>query len=131
MRRLRNKDWLKTGLKAVAITAFAGYCGWNVFWLSAGCLPPSIWSWATGLPCPSTGMTRSLAALAGGDVSGCFLYNPLTAAFVALLLASVLLLLKSWRDEHCLRVPAAVGRLWLATLGVAWAAKFVIGSQYW
>ncbi|MBN1590328.1 MAG: DUF2752 domain-containing protein [Pirellulales bacterium] len=128
---MRCEAWLRPALKATAVAAFVGYGAWNAFWLSGGCLPPSIWSRCTGLPCPSTGVVRSLLALWSGNFSDFVLYNPFTIAFIALLMVSLLFLLKSWDKRHIPQVPAFVARLWLVTLTSAWVAKFVIGSQYW
>jgi len=131
MRRLRHQAGLSWGLKATAIAAFAGYCAWNVFWLSRGRLPPSLWSHCTGLPCPSSGLVRSLGSLSAGRFGDFVLYNPFTVAFVALFVASLLCLAGSWRKDRSPRLPDAVGRLWLITLAAAWAAKFLVGRQYW
>ena len=131
MQRVRRQDRINGAVKAVALLAFAGYCCWNGFWLLRGRLPPSIWTFATGLPCPSTGLTRSLKALAAGDGVGFFLYNPFTTAFVLLSALSAYKLAAAWRAHRPLLLPPGFGWLWLGTLAASWIAKFLIGPAYW
>ena len=121
----------KKGLKTAALVAFVGYCAWNVFWLGRGQLPPSIWKYCTGLPCPTTGMTRSLGALAKGDWTNFFAYNPFTILFIALFLLSMLLLLIRWKRDRRLELPRYLAGMWFLALTGAWIAKFLLGSHYW
>ena len=51
-------------------------------WLDGG--PPLCpFRWATGLPCPGCGLTRSVVALAHGDLSGAWFFHPLGPLAVA------------------------------------------------
>ena len=69
--------------------------------LAAAALAPPAWlqhapvlcpfRLATGLPCPGCGITRSLVALAHGDLSAAIYFHPLGAVVGALLVALVAL----------------------------------------
>ena len=52
------------------VLAFSGYAIWNLFWLAQAKVPPSIFTATTGLPCATTGGTRSVLALLAGTSSG-------------------------------------------------------------
>lgn len=131
MLRLRHEARVRPVLKLAAIAAFIVYCFWNGFWLARGQLPPSIWSSLTGLPCPTSGVTRSVRALVAGECSASLLYNPFTIPFALLLAYSAYRLVWSWRARHEFVLPASVGRLWLVAILGAWLAKFLIGPAYW
>jgi len=66
MLRLPRPHGLAAFLRPLALAAFAGYVLWNLFWLARGAIPPSILLYCTGLPCPTTGVCRSLLALRHG-----------------------------------------------------------------
>jgi hypothetical protein len=91
--------------------ALAGYAwiGWN---LAAGhghapvlCLVKAL----TGIPCPSCGVTRSLVALAAGDVAGALGANPL-----GLLAAALLVALPVWMAADALRGTDSLFRAYAA-----------------
>jgi len=128
---LRHQTWLGGSLRRIAAVSFVGYCMWNAFWLSKGHLPPSIWSYFTGLPCPSSGVSRSLGALLSWDFSNFLCYNPFSVPFLALTIVSLICMMRNWRTHRRLRIPTFVGRLWLVVLVGAWVAKFIMGNEYW
>jgi len=55
-------------------------------------MPSCAFKMLTGIPCPTCGATRSVVALARGDITASFMMNPLTALS---LLAGVLIFLYS------------------------------------
>jgi len=91
----------------------------------------------TGWPCLACGGTRSVQALASGNVVDAFKFNPLV--FLAVCASAVWLVVSSWRAWHALPLPVPVGAaavqsdaalrsrklrwgwwlLWLAALAVA------------
>jgi len=129
--RLWHETWVTALLKCCALSAFVGYAFWNGFWLVHGRLPLSIWTALTGLPCPSSGMTRSLHALLIGNYANCILYNPFTIPFLLLLGYSVYRLLIAWKSKSDLLLPPFLSCLWLISIAAAWILKFLIGRAYW
>lgn len=126
MRLLRMQDRLRLFSKALGLSALAGYLVWNAAWLARGEIPPSIFLYLTGWPCPTTGMTRSLLLLARGDVAGSLFQNPLTLGYLALLAVSLALVL---RDAARRRPPALPPRLawaWALALGAGWAVQIAL-----
>ena len=88
--------------------------------------------YCTGLPCPTTGVTRSLLSLRElGRIRDFFLFNPLTSAYVALAAATALALLRRCLGRRPLVLPTVLGWSWLACLALGWLAKFALGKAYW
>lgn len=85
----------------------------------------------TGLPCPTCGGTRALAALVSGDLGAAFAWNPAVAAgglaaALWLPLGALLLALPAARPALPVRLPAAVR--WGAPLLIAtnWAYLILV-----
>ena len=131
MRGVRMQDRLRVALKRLAICAFAGYLVWNVVWLLRGRLPPSIWSYFTGLPCPTSGVCRSLAAVSHIDFRSAFLFNAFTLPYLYLLCFSGIVLFRQLLRRRDLVLPPLLARAWCLALILGWAAKFVVGREYW
>ena len=131
MLSVRHKTGLRESLKVLGILAFSGYFCWNVFWFSKGQIPPSIWSSITGLPCPTTGVFRSLKAVFAGNYLDFILYNPFTILFLGLMVVSFYSIIRSWKANRKLLLPSYLSYVWLITIVAAWLAKFIIGRQYW
>jgi hypothetical protein len=117
--------------RSLAVALFVTYVGWNLFCLAHGQIPPSLFKVMTGLPCPTTGCTRSLRCLAAGEWLGSLLYNPLAVPFCLLVLISLTCL--AWRavGRHKLLLPAPLCWAWLGTLCAAWVFKLVQPATYW
>ena len=115
----------------VGTLAFNFYVAWNGFWLALGRIPPSILLGLTGLPAPTTGMTRSTEAFLQARWADAFLWNPFTIPFALLLLAT--LLEAGWKKAGRRRVvlsrPLALA--WPALLLCAWAVKLAMGPRWW
>ena len=123
MRALRHPAELA---RATALGAFAVYAAWNLAWLSRGRVPPSILYAVTGVPCPTTGCTRSLLALAHGDLTESLLLNPFTLVYLALLAMTFLALLKRFCARQPMTLPTWVGWAWAASLLAGWVAKITL-----
>lgn len=115
----------------IGTIAFIGYLAWNVRWLAASRVPPSILIEIFGIPAPTTGMTRSTVALLDGEWKTAFLWNPLTIpCYLILAWTAVEILPKLRRKQHlALSKPLAVS--WPALLLTAWVTKFMLGPQWW
>lgn len=111
--------------------AFALYLGWNLAWLAAGRIPPSVLRALLGLPCPTTGCTRSIVALLHCDLRGALLWNPFTVPILILLAVSLGMLFVAGLRRRELVLPRWVGTAWLTLLLAAWIAKFLLGRAYW
>jgi hypothetical protein len=128
---MRMQVWVKTGVKRFAIAAFFGYVAWNVVWLARGRIPPSIWTYCTSLPCPTTGVCRSLSTLCRGDICAAFMWNAFTFPYLCLIGLSAAVLLKQYLGKQELRLPPLLANAWWLTLSLGWAAKFLLGREYW
>lgn len=114
-----------------ALVAFMAYLAWNVIWLLLGRIPPSLLTYATGYPCPTTGCVRSLHSLVHGRFLEGLMWNTMCVPYVVLLISSSVILARSWAKGRTLRLPNLVGAIWLAALAVGWISKFALGSAYW
>lgn len=122
---------MRSEIKTIALIAFGGYILWNAAWFLHGCVPPSIFAFCTGLPCPTTGTTRSVLSLWHGDIHGFFLFNPLTTVYIALTGISAFILLRRSLQRQEVILPKSVGWAWLLVLVSGWVTKFTLGSKYW
>lgn len=102
------------------VCAFAGYVAWNIHWLASARIPPSILTELTGIPCPTTGGTRSLLALLEGDWSSSLSYNAMTVPLI-LLLGMTMIQVSRRRV-----VDPWLGKAWLGVLGLAWVLKLLV-----
>jgi hypothetical protein len=114
-----------------ARASFTAYLAWNIAWLASGRIPPSALRVLIGLPCPTTGCTRSLLSLVHGDLQASLLWNPFTIPIVVLLGGSLGTLLFATLRRRQLVLPRWLGTAWLNVLLVAWLAKFLLGRAYW
>jgi hypothetical protein len=114
-----------------ARASFAAYLAWNILWLAAGKLPPSMLLGIVGIPCPTTGFTRSLASLLHRDVRASLLWNPFTIPLLILLALSFHKLSLAAIRKKELLLPKWMAAAWLITLIAAWLSKFLLGRAYW
>lgn len=126
MRLLRMQDRLRLFCKTLGLSALAGYLAWNVAWVSHGKIPPSIFLYVTGLPCPTTGMTRSLLLLARGDVTGSLSQNPFTLPYLALVAVSLALVLRDAARRRPPALPPQLAWAWALALGAGWAVQIAL-----
>jgi len=111
--------------------SFALYVAWNVRWLMRAQIPPSILLGLTGLPAPTTGMTRSTLALLEGHWAAAFLWNPFTIPFCALLVFTTAEVTWKLVKQHRLVLSRPLAIAWPAVLFAAWIAKLAMGSRWW
>lgn len=108
----RRTDWRGTAWLAVMAAAVAGLALAAAWCLERGIGWPCLFLNLTGVPCPTCGMTRCLAALASLDFMAALRFNPL----ICLLAAGSLALPFAWGRAGRLpvwwwRVAAAVAAL--------------------
>ena len=83
--------------------SMAGYSwlAFNLFNKTAIIYSPCLIKNATGIPCPSCGTTRSLAALMCGDFSGALYWNPIGLLLaVAAVIFPAWILMDFWRNKN-------------------------------
>src|ERR1700761_6262851 len=91
--------------------AFAFYVFWNVVWITSGRVPPSMLQAFTGIPCPTTGCTRSVLASFQGHWSEAFLWNPFTLVYGLLFAWSAAVLAAQLLKHRRLALSALLSRL--------------------
>jgi hypothetical protein len=114
-----------------ARASFAAYVGWNLAWLASGKIPPSVLRVLLGLPCPTTGCTRSAVALLHGNWHASLLWNPFTVPILILLAVSMQMLSLAALRKKELILPKWMGAVWGSVLVMAWLSKFLLGRTYW
>ena len=102
---------------AFGASAFAAYVVWNLTWWYRGQWAPSVFLWLTGLPCPTTGGTRSLASLIRGDVATSLSTHPF-AVPLALLFG-----LSAYQAVTRGRLAAWMPSAWFWLLAFSWVSK--------
>ena len=126
-----NKDVWRTYMRLCAMVFFAAYLAWNVRWLAAGKVPPSVLRAFLGIPCPTTGGMRSFLSLLHGEFYASVLWNPFTIPILILLALSCRKLLVAALRKKELLLPQWLGAAWWCVLIAAWLAKFLLGREYW
>lgn len=128
---LYEVEMMRRVVRPVAIGAFIFYLVWNVTWILGGQIPPSILRSMFGLPCPTTGGYRSVLAFCEGNFAQSFLFNPMMPAYILLLVCSIAVLLRQMYNRERLVLRPFIAWMWCVSLVIGWAAKFVLGKQYW
>ena len=127
----RLHDTPRRLLRAVGFAVATVYGLWNVWWLAQGRPAPSLFTGLTGLPCPTTGGTRSFLALCDGNLAGSLYYNPMTVPILLLLAATLgWLAMRHIRAKH-VSLPTFFLHAWAAVLLIAWIIKFASPSDTW
>lgn len=90
--------------------ALAGYAwlGWNLVAGGSHAVGLCLFKAATGIPCPSCGVTRSLLSLGTGDLAGAVALNPL-----GLVAATLLVVCPLWMLSDALRGTDSLFRAYL------------------
>ena len=107
------------------------YLCWNLYWLSQGRLAPSLFLAITGLPCATTGCTRSLLAWSRGDWLEALRYNPFSLAFVALFAASGAQVAWQLRRQLPRSLHPVIAWGWGICLTAGWIYKLASNPAYW
>jgi hypothetical protein len=129
--RVKRQNCLLDNCPWWAWVSFAAYLAWNVTWLASEKIPPSPLRALLGVPCPTTGGTRSLFALLRGDLHSSLRWNPFTVPMLILLAMSLAMLILVALRKKELVLPNWVATAWASVLTMAWLAKFLLGSAYW
>ncbi len=122
---LLNAEMPERLLRGVACVGLVVYCCWQCFWIACGAIPPSMFWWLTGLPCPTTGGTRSFLALLGGDWQLSLHHNAMTVPLLALTVWTLGWVVWQLLKREHIAVPIGTGRAWLYVLILAWIIKLV------
>lgn len=111
---------VRTALRAVAFGGFVVYLGWNAAWLLCGQAAPSLLLALCGIPAPTTGMGRALAAAQAGNWPRSLAYNPCLLPTLLLLALTCVQLV--WRQiaGRPRRLSPWLALAWAMTLGLAW-----------
>jgi hypothetical protein len=99
------------------------YCGWQVYWIAHGQIPPALFLALTGWPAPTTGGTTAVSRLLRGDWRESLAANPMALPIVALLTVTLTLLALDLLHRRRLRLPDRVFHIWILVLGVAWVVQ--------
>lgn len=126
-----GRSWQTTCLRVAATGTFGVYCLWWGYWLAHGKLAPALFLALTGLPAPTTGMTRALRALADGRWRESLAYNAMTLPIVGLTIVSVGVVAFQAMGRQRMVLPLWIARSWAIVLVVAWMLKLVEPRQYW
>ena len=121
----------RSGLRAVFTALLAVYGGWNLYWLAQLQLAPSLFQTLTGLPCPTTGCTRSFLALCRAEWQESLRFNALLVPICLLAIVSVLLLGGQAVQRRKLSLPSVLVVLWGIVLPLAWILKLAGDPRYW
>lgn len=84
----RNRLYL---LLAFGVVAGYGWLAWASLQISHDTFTPCLFKNATGIACPSCGVTRSVALLSKGNITDSILLNPL-----GLIMAAIMLIAPFW-----------------------------------
>jgi len=117
--------------RLLAIAMIPVYVGWNLYWLTQYRVAPSLFWAITGLPCPTTGCTRSLRALLRGEYLESLRYNALTIPICLLLAATLVQLGGQVVHKQKVALWPSLMVLWAAILPLALVLKLLGDSRYW
>jgi hypothetical protein len=128
---MRARQVRFAALRVTATVMFIVYVCWNVYWLAHGQMAPSMLWGATGLPGPTTGLTRALLRLVAGDVSGFLAYDALAVPTILLFLWCIFWLMLLAVRRRALLLPRWMLPVWGGLLAVSWILKLCGDRQYW
>jgi len=111
---------------------FLLWIGWNIYWWSKGYLAPSPLMHFFNIPVSSTGMTRSLTAMANGQWKESLLWNVFTVPILIIFTLSIIYLFWNFLKNKRLKcLPKWMAVSWLVILTAGQIAKFIIGPSRW
>lgn len=122
---MRSRDYLTSLLRGIAGLAFVFYLGWNLYFLSVGRIPPSILYHTTGVPAPTTGCSRALAALLDFRVRESLTLNPFLLVFTTLLLLTLVCLMRQHREIREWLIPPNLTTAWFLALVCGWGYQML------
>ncbi|MGC4006630.1 MAG: DUF2752 domain-containing protein [Pirellulales bacterium] len=125
------KRWFLRFLVATASALSVVYVIWNIYWLTQRRLAPSLFSALTGLPCPTTGGTRSLRCLLAGEWAEACRYNLFTLPIIGLLAYSIAAVVYRGVMRRSTLFGDRLLYAWMGMLAIAWIAKLCGDPAYW
>jgi len=115
---ISRRAWFYVPLIAAGI-----YLLWNVWWLAHARVPPSMLTWASGIPSPTTGGTRAFRALMRGDFVVSLQYNPMTLPILGIIAFSLASIVRRRFQRKSIVFPPALSWSWGVILLLAWAIQ--------
>jgi len=126
-----GRSWQTACLRTAAAGTLGVYCLWWGYWLAHGQLAPALFLAITGLPAPTTGMTRALRALAVGRWRDSIAWNALTLPILGLTVLSLVFVSLQALRRRPMVLPRSIARSWVVLLAIAWILKLAGPRQYW
>ena len=126
-----GRSWQTACLRTAAAGTLGIYCLWWGYWLAHGQLAPALFLAITGLPAPTTGMTRALRALADGQWRESVASNAMTLPILGLTMASLGTAALQALRRQPLVLRTWMARSWTIVLLLAWVLKLAGPRQYW
>ncbi len=102
-----------------ALLGFIFYISWNMFYVSKGNIPPSIFYKLTGIPSPTTGMYRSFIGIIQMDYSAYITNNPFVIPFIILLICTTVILATKFKNNQPFIVSNSMGLGYLLILAIS------------
>ncbi|MFN0019289.1 MAG: DUF2752 domain-containing protein [Pirellulaceae bacterium] len=121
----------RSGLRVLFVSMLTVYVGWNSYWLFQGTLAPSLFQSLTGLPCPTTGCTRSFLSLSRGEWQESLRFNAFLVPICLLLVASFLQISMGVVSRRRLSLSHVLVSSWGIVLLLAWILKLAGDPRYW
>jgi hypothetical protein len=90
-----------------------------------------LWKRVTRFPCPTCGYTRSMRALAQGNVRTSLLYQPLALAYLVFLAWLAYMSARALVTGKAFTISNRAGILIFIVLGIGWIIKLLLPAQYW
>jgi hypothetical protein len=90
-----------------------------------------IWKHITRLPCPTCGYTRSIRALARGNIKDSILYQPLALIYLAFFAWLAFMSAYALVTGKAFTISNRAGILIFIILGIGWIIKLLLPMQYW
>ena len=122
----KNNNFSSKCLMFIAFGTFFIYIIWNLYWFTQGRLAPSMLLGFTGIPAPTTGMTRSFMALLSLDIQLSLSYNPFTLITIALIIRSSIIFINRYLLGKNQSLSYFMQWSWIITLSASWLYQLVI-----
>lgn len=122
---IRQQSIARMTLRSMGFALLFVYGAWNLLHLFYRQVPSSLFLEFTGLPCPTTGGTRSLLALIHGDFALSLRWNPATLPLLLLAGATCVHIFAAVVKEGRVRLSDSLARSWMILLAVGWAVQIV------
>jgi hypothetical protein len=116
------REFFNKTIAFLTLIAFTFYICWNIYFLLLKQIPPSILYKLTGIPSPTTGMSRSLLGLLELNKDAYFSNNPFLIPFLLLLIITIYTILKKIIRKQPIFISSYIGISYFALL---------VFSEFW